>query len=177
MQNFSLFGEQLLHVPATGRLGSWKETSPLLDYLFIAALLLTPVVIVIWLRERHLKARTNALRSILDNADALEAELQECRARLREISALVSQLPPSISLSAHATLTAEPEVQAALHDLLQHRLWLRQFGADASLDELRSAASALVRARDKLASQLERLGEVREELAVAGSEPDQPLGD
>ena len=146
----------------------------MLDYLLIAALLLTPIVVVVWLRERHLRARTNALRSILDHADALEAELQECRARLREIPALVSQMPPSISLSAHATLTAEPEVQAALHDLLQHRLWLRQYGADASLDELRSAASALIRSRDKLASQLERLGNVREELAIAGTEMDNP---
>lgn len=164
----------MLQLSATGRLGAWKETSTLIDYLLIAALLLAPVVIVIWLRERHLSARTHTLRSVLDHADALERELQECRARLREIPALVSQMPPSISLSAHATLTAEPEVQAALHDLLQHRLWLRQFGADASLDELRSAAAALVRARDKLASQLERLEEVREELAVAGAELDHP---
>ncbi|MEZ5462159.1 hypothetical protein [Dokdonella sp.] len=144
----------------------------MLNYLLIAALLLAPIVIVVWLRERHLSARTNALRSVLDHADALENELQECRARLREIPALVSQLPPSISLSAHATLTAEPEVQAALHDLLQHRLWLRQYGADASLDELRTAAAALVRSRDKLASQLERLGEVRQELESAGAEMD-----
>lgn len=146
----------------------------MLVYLLIAALLLAPIVIVVWVRERRLGARTHALRSILDHADALEEELQECRARLREIPALVSQLPPSISLSAHATLTAEPEVQAALHDLLQHRLWLRQHGADASLDELRSAAAALVRSRDKLALQLERLGEVREELASAGADLDLP---
>lgn len=142
----------------------------MLDYLLIAALLLAPVVIVVWLRERHLAARTRTLRTVLDHADALERELQECRARLREIPALVSRLPPSISLSAHATLTAEPEVQAALHDLLQHRLWLRQFGANASLDELRSAAAALVHSRDQLATQLGRLGEVREDLASAGTD-------
>ena len=149
----------------------------MLDYLLIAALLLAPVAIVVWLRERHLGARTRTLRSVLDHADALEGELQECRARLREIPALVSHLPPSISLSAHATLTAEPEVQAALHDLLQHRLWLRQFGADATLDQLRSAAAALVHSRDKLAIQLERLGEVRAELASAGTEPERPAGE
>jgi len=149
----------------------------LLDYLLIAALLLAPVAIVVWLRERHLGARTRTLRSVRDHADALEGELQECRARLREIPALVSHLPPSISLSAHATLTAEPEVQAALHDLLQHRLWLRQFGADATLDQLRSAAAALVHSRDKLAIQLERLGEVRAELASAGTEPERPAGE
>lgn len=136
-------------------------------YLLIAALLLAPLVVAIWLRERHLAARTRELRSVLDNADALETELQECRARLREIPALVSHLPPAISLSAHATLTAEPEVQAALHDLLQHRLWLKQFGADASLEALRASSAALIQSRTKLAEQLQRLGEVRAELEDA----------
>jgi hypothetical protein len=140
------------------------------QYLLIAALLLAPLVIVVWLRERHLSARTRELRSVLDHADALESELQECRARLREIPALVSHLPPAISLSAHATLTAEPEVQAALHDLLQHRLWLKQFGAEASLKALRSASAALVKSRQKLGIQLERLGEVRGELEQAGAD-------
>ena len=140
------------------------------QYLLIAALLLTPVVIVVWMRERHLAARTGELRKVLDHADALEDELQECRKRLREIPAMVSRLPPAISLSAHATLAAEPEVQAALHDLLQHRLWLKQFGADASLKALKASSSALDNSRQKLAIQLEQLGEVREELKRAGTD-------
>lgn len=139
-------------------------------YLLIAALLLAPVVIFIWFRERRLAARTRELSSVLDHADALEGELQECRARLREIPALVSHLPPAISLSAHATLTAEPAVQAALHDLLQHRLWLKQFGADASLEALQAAAAALAQSRQKLAIQLAQLGEVRGELLQANAE-------
>src|SRR5690606_30619230 len=114
-------------------------------------------------------ARNRELRSILDHADALERELQECRARLREIPALVSHLPPSNALSAHATLTAEPQVQAALHDLLQHRLWLREHGGDASLEALRSAAAALIQSRERLATQLIRLGEVRAELIEASA--------
>lgn len=143
-------------------------------YLLIAALVLAPIAILIWLRERYMSARTRVLREILDHADALESELQECRSRLREIPALVSRLPPSASLSARATLAAEPEVQAALHDLLQHRLWLKQFGADASLDVLRSACKALEQSRSKLSTQLERLEQVREELASAGSNLETP---
>lgn len=139
------------------------------QFLLIAALLLIPVVIVVWLRERRWSARTRALSQVLDHADALEKELQECRIRLREIPAIVAHLPPAISLSAHATLAAEPEVQAALHDLLQHRLWLKQFGADASLAALQSAAAALVRSRENLAIQLKHLGEVREQLENAGA--------
>ncbi|HNV06886.1 MAG: hypothetical protein WBC13_08350 [Dokdonella sp.] len=143
-------------------------------YLLIAALVLAPIAILIWLRERYMSARTRVLREILDHADALESELQECRSRLREIPALVSRLPPSASLSARATLAAEPEVQAALHDLLQHRLWLKQFGADASLDTLCSACKALEQSRSKLSTQLERLEQVREELASAGSNLETP---
>lgn len=161
-------------LPATGRLGPLPETRLLLDYLLLAALLLAPLPVVVYLRERRLGARTRELRSVLDHADALEKELQECRARLREIPPLVSRLPPAIGLSARATLTAEPEVQAALHDLLQHRLWLKQRGLDASLGELRAAASALVHSRQKLATQLERLDQVRRELAEAGADASDP---
>ncbi|SFN05232.1 hypothetical protein SAMN05216289_10394 [Dokdonella immobilis] len=169
-RNFSAFREELLGGPATGRLVPFPGEPRLLDYLLIAALLLAPIPIFVWIRERRLGARTRELRSVLDHADALEHELQECRARLREIPPLVSRLPPAISLSAHATLTAEPEVQAALHDLLQHRLWLKQFGADASLAELKAASAALVHSREKLALQLDRLDEVRKELASAGGD-------
>lgn len=150
------------------------EESNLPGYLLITALVLAPIAIVIWLRERHQSARTRALREILDHADALENELQECRSRLREIPALVSRLPPSASLSARATLAAEPEVQAALHDLLQHRLWLKQFGAEASLDSLRTARSALEQSRLKLSTQLERLEQARGELASAGNNLEHP---
>lgn len=150
-----------------------RQTATMTLYLFAAALVLVPLALVLWRRERQWSARTHALRSILDDADALERELQECRTRLREIPALVSQMPPSLALSAHATLTAEPQVQQALHDLLQHRLWLKQQGADASLDALRAAAAALAESRRRLADQLGRLAEVRGELAQAHA----PTGD
>lgn len=136
-------------------------------YLFIAALVLAPIALVLWWRERQWSARARTLHAILDDADALERELQECRKRLREIPALVTHLPPSLTLSAHATLAAEPQVQQALHDLLQHRLWLRQHGADASLDALRSASAALAQSRKRLAEQLGLLAEVSRELALA----------
>lgn len=122
----------------------------------------------LFLRERWWNARTRTLRGILDDADALERELQECRARMRELPARVSQMPSSLDVSVRATLTAEPQVQAALHDLLQHRLWLRDHGATASLDDLRNAGSALRQSRDTLAAQMQRLAEVCAELDEAG---------
>lgn len=119
------------------------------------------------LRERKLRRRPLLLAQIMDEADALETELHECRARLREIPALVTTLPPSAQLSARATLVAEPQVQAALRDLLSHRLWLKENAATATIAELESARGALATAKAALAAQLERLAEVRGELETA----------
>ena len=119
------------------------------------------------LRERKLRRRPLLLAAIMDEADALETELHECRARLREIPALVTTLPPSAQLSARATLVAEPQVQAALRDLLSHRLWLKENAATATIAELESARGALATAKAALAAQLERLAEVRGELETA----------
>jgi hypothetical protein len=121
----------------------------------------------LWLRERQLKRRPALLAAVMDEADALERELYECRARLREIPALVTTLPPSAPLSAQATLVAEPQVQAALRDLLAHRLWLKENAANATLAELASARNALATAKVALSAQLERLAEVRSELKNA----------
>ena len=118
-------------------------------------------------RERKLRRRPLLLAAIMDEADALETELHECRARLREIPALVAALPPSDQLSARATLVAEPQVQAALRDLLSHRLWLKENAATATITELESARGALATAKAALAAQLERLAEVRGELETA----------
>jgi hypothetical protein len=118
-------------------------------------------------REQKLRRRPLLLAAIMDEADALETELHECRARLREIPALVTTLPPSAQLSARATLVAEPQVQAALRDLLSHRLWLKENAATATIAELESARGALSAAKAALAAQLDRLAEVRCELETA----------
>ena len=124
-----------------------------------------------WFRERELRRRPLLLAAIMDEADQLETELHECRARLREIPALVATLPPSAQLSARATLVAEPQVQAALRDLLAHRLWLKENAATATIPELESARGALSAAKSALAAQLDRLAEVRSELEAARAAP------
>ena len=121
----------------------------------------------LWLRERLLRRKPKLLAEIMDEADALERELYECRVRLREIPALVTTLPPSAQLSARATLVAEPQVQAALRDLLSHRLWLKENAESATIAELESARGALATAKAALAAQLDRLAEVRSELEAA----------
>jgi hypothetical protein len=129
--------------------------------LLSAAIALLLFALVVGLHERRLRQRSLLLRDILDLADALEHELLECRARLREIPALTVNLPPSQQLSARATLGAEPQVQDALRDLLAHRLWLKDHAARASMAELQSARDALVATRAALAAQLARLADVR----------------
>lgn len=119
-------------------------------------------LVAAWRRERRLLRQRDLLGEILDLADALERELLECRARLREVPALAAAtLSASEQLSARATLAAEPQVQDALRDLLAHRLWLKQNAASASEAELVSARDALAATRDSLARQMERLADVR----------------
>lgn len=128
----------------------------------IAALLLLALLAV--LRERRQRLKSRLLGEILDLADALERELLECRARLRELPALTASLPPAGDLSARATLASEPQVQDALRDLLAHRLWLKEHAAQATQPELQAARDALVATRDSLATQLGRLAEAREDV-------------
>jgi len=137
-----------------------------LRILLIFLLLATGLLTAAWLYERRRRRTPLLLGEILDLADALERDLLECRARLREIPALATTLPPL--QSARATLAAEPLVQEALRDLLAHRLWLKDHAADASRQELQSARDALVATRSSLATQLGRLSEVRADLAQAG---------
>ncbi|MEO7325741.1 MAG: hypothetical protein ABIW82_13025 [Dokdonella sp.] len=127
----------------------------------VSAAILLLVLMVAWLRERRLLRKPQLLGEILDLADALERELLECRARLREIPALAASLSPTEQLSARATLAAEPLVQDALRDLLAHRLWLKEHADKASLDELTAARNALAATRASLATQLARLADVR----------------
>lgn len=130
--------------------------------LLACAVLALLVLLAARRRERRLLRQRDLLGEILDLADALERELLECRARLREVPAIAATtLSASEQLSARATLAAEPQVQDALRDLLAHRLWLKQNAASASEEELTSARDALAATRESLARQMERLADVR----------------
>ena len=99
-----------------------------------------------WLRERALRRRPRAAGRGHGRGRRARAELHECRARLREIPALVTTLPPSAQLSARATLVAEPQVQAALRDLLvAPALAQGDTPTTATIAELESARGALGR--------------------------------
>jgi hypothetical protein len=140
---------------------AFKRTRGLVTIYLLVAAGVFLLILLAWLRERRLRRRPQVLAEILDLADALERELLECRARLRELPALAASLSPSEQLSARATLAAEPQVQDALRDLLAHRLWLKENADQAPIAELVSARDALVATRTSLAAQLARLADVR----------------
>ena len=58
---------------------------------------------------------------------------------------------------------------AALRDLLQHRLWIKQHAVDAGQGELDTAVEALRQSRRSMEQQLQRLDEMTAALREAQS--------
>ena len=135
----------------------------LLIVVFAAALLL----LVAWLRERRLRQRENMIRALLDGADTLEAQLQECRSRLQSLREMLVALPEEMSERANTALSADDKVDAALRDLLAHRLWIQQNAATATLQELEAARVALAQSGTTLQAQLDRLAAISDDLQRA----------
>lgn len=135
----------------------------LLLVVFAAALLL----LLPWLRTFRLRQRENMIRALLDGADALEAQLQECRARLQSLREMLVALPEEMSERANTALSADDKVDAALKDLLAHRLWIQQNAATATLQELEAARVALAQSGATLQAQLDRLAAISDDLQRA----------
>jgi hypothetical protein len=126
-------------------------------YLLTAALASALVLLFFWLRERTWRRRQTAIRALLDGADALEAQLQECRQHMQRLRGMLTVLPEEMSAEADTALSADSKVQDALKDLLGHRLWIQQHAADALPSELDAARQALQQSSSTLAAQIERL--------------------
>ncbi len=118
-----------------------------------------------WMWQGRRRRRT--LTSIMDSADAMELLLHRTRERMRAVQHVVGRIPADIAAEARASLKQEEHLQAAFRDLLQHRLWLQQNATTATRQELEEAAAALHRARERIASELDRLEHAGAELASA----------
>lgn len=138
-----------------------------MTYFFVIAAVAVPLLILGLLRERRWRRREHAIRALLDGADELETQLQQCRMRMQELRGMLVDLPEEMSADADFALAADDKVQAALRDLLQHRLWIKQHAADAEQAELDQAVSALAQSRQSMAQQLDRLANITEELREA----------
>ncbi len=141
--------------------------TPCLIYLLASLVLLIPPTVYLILREYRWRRRERSLRALLDNADALEAQLHQCRERMQALRAMLVDLPEEMSADADEALAADDKVQAALRDLLQHRLWIQKHGADAPLDQLDNALGALGQSRAALGRQLGQLAEITHQLREA----------
>ncbi|HET7776935.1 MAG TPA: hypothetical protein VFL07_00140 [Rudaea sp.] len=136
--------------------------------LLIAAAAALPLL-VLFLRQRQWRARELAMRRLLDGADALEAQLLACRSRMQQLKSMLAVLPEEMSADANVALTADDKVQAALRDLLAHRLWIKQHAAEAKPAELDAACAAIEQSRTLMQAQLARLDAIAAELAAAQS--------
>ncbi|GIX36110.1 MAG: hypothetical protein KatS3mg126_1889 [Lysobacteraceae bacterium] len=118
-------------------------------------------------RTWQLRRRHEALRRLLDHADALESLLHRARSRMRAMRQVVDRVAPDIGAEAHASLEADQPLQQGLRDVLEHRLWIARNADTASLRELREASQALQRSHRKIAQGLERLEGAGAELEAA----------
>lgn len=138
-------------------------------YLLLIAIAAGLALLLVWIRQRAWQRRERVMRLLLDGADALEAQLLDCRARMQTLKSMLAVLPEEMSADANSALTADDKVQAGLRDLLAHRLWIKQHADTASTAELDAACAAIVQSSQVMTSQLSRLDAITGELAAAQS--------
>jgi hypothetical protein len=97
-----------------------------------------------WRIRQRSHARRQAIRAVLDAADALEAGL---RATREEIQAVAGD--------------HENPVRGAMQDLLRQRLWLQEHAISADLAQLAVVRQSLDAARVSLEEQLRRISRAR----------------
>lgn len=153
--------------PRFGQTARSLPGSPIESYLIIVAACLVVALFAVWLREARLRRHDNAIRALLDGADALERRLQECRERMQHLRDMLTVLPEEMSAQADNALRADTKVQAALKDLLAHRLWIQQHATMATQKELDAARSALNQSGATLQAQLDRLAAISADLQRA----------
>jgi len=135
--------------------------------LIIAIFVALLVLFAVYLNGRRLHRRERAILALLDGADAFEAQLHECKQRMQRLRDMLTILPQEMSARADQALSADPQVAAALKDLLAHRLWIQQHAQSASRRELADARAAMNQSSTTLAEQIERLDEITRDLKRA----------
>lgn len=138
-------------------------------YLILIAAAGVALLLVLALRQHRLNQRFQAIRRLLDGADAIESQLLACRTRMQQLRTMLVALPEEMSATATVALTADDKVQAGLRDLLAHRLWIKQHAEEATSSELSRALAAIEQSRQVLTAQLARLDAITSELAAAQS--------
>ena len=138
--------------PSPGQTGSsfslaGAVNASLLTVLGLAAIAAVLLLLAVVVRHRTGR-RQREMQGLLDAADALEARLRTARS---EIEAVAGE-------------HVDP-VQDALREMLRQRLWLREHGDQASVDELQQVRSSIVDARTRIVQQLHRIERARAPIA------------
>ena len=138
--------------PSPGQTGSsfslaGAVNASLLTVLGLAAVAAVLLLLAVVVRHRTGR-RQREMQGLLDAADALEARLRTARS---EIEAVAGE-------------HVDP-VQDALREMLRQRLWLREHGDQASVDELQQVRSSIVDARTRIEQQLHRIERARAPIA------------
>lgn len=129
----------------------------------LLALLTALAAAALLLRRRQLQ-RGTSLKTLLDLADRLEADLKTCRSGLQQAHAVMSLNP---DLPAASEQDAQHAIDAGLRALLQQRLWIRDRSPRASQEELDDAASSMRSTRDRLQPLLKALDQAQNDLNSA----------
>jgi biopolymer transport protein ExbB/TolQ len=122
-------------------------TVPVLIWILVAAGVVT--LLAVLLRHRSPNRRARAVRDLLDSADALEARLRTARAEIEAVAGEQGQDP----------------VGEAMREMLRQRLWLRDHGREASLEQLAEVRSSIDAARSRIETQLAQIERARAPLA------------
>lgn len=141
-----------------------------MNLLTIAALAAAASVLAAaWVGQCHAR-RARVLRSILDRADAFEQALHDCRQRLLDVPTLL------VPVAGPAGSPPDAAIEAALRDLLAHRLWLKEKAASAPQADLEAADAALARSLADLQWQIGQLDQAQAQLrqAIDATATDRP---
>ncbi len=120
-------------------------------------------LLIIFLLARQVRHQ-KTLRTLYLEADGLEHDLKECRTRLARAHASMSMGP---NQPAAGETDARQAIDAALRELLAHRLWLRDEAGNANQHELDAAVNAIGKARGALGKQLQDLDTAQRALETA----------
>ena len=145
-------------MPATGRTGQTPAfpafSRPCRDHRTVTVLLtlllavLAAAVVAFSLRLGSSR-RQRAVRELLDAADALEARLRTARAEIEAVA---------------GDLNLDP-VGEAMREMLRQRLWLRDHGDSASVEQLAEVRLSIDTARGRIEQQLSQIERARAPLA------------
>ncbi|HWU75325.1 MAG TPA: hypothetical protein VN043_02380 [Rhodanobacter sp.] len=131
--------------------------------LAVPVVLLAVLAGALLLRRRQ-NRRGGSLRSLLDLADRLEADLKTCRSGLQQAHAVMSLNP---DLPQASEQDARHAIDAGLRALLQQRLWIRDRSPRASQHELDEAAASMRSTRERLQPLLRALSQAQADLDSA----------